>query len=196
MLEALGPHLESGLVKLYCVAAITGDSWMNKKAHPGHRSYMQAMYDAYITEEVVPFIRSNCQSPDIKITTTGSSLGGYHAANTLLKHPRIFNRCFAMSGVYDMREFMHGYFDDNFYFNNPVDYMANMHQHEELEAIRRTEIHLSTGHGAWEDRRPTDRLSQVLSSKAIPHHLDDWGPLGGHDWPYWRHQISYYLRNG
>ena len=25
----------------------------------------------------------------------------YHAANSLLKHPDVFKRCFAMSGVYD-----------------------------------------------------------------------------------------------
>jgi hypothetical protein len=34
-------------------------------------------------------------------------------------------RCYALSGVYDMRDSMDGMYDDNFYFNNPVDYMAN-----------------------------------------------------------------------
>ena len=32
-----------------------------------------------------------------------------------------------------------------------------------------------------------------LASRGIPHHLDDWGPLGGHDWPYWKHQMREYL---
>jgi Uncharacterized protein conserved in bacteria len=34
-------------------------------------------------------------------------------------------RCYALSGIYDMRDSMDGMYDDNFYFNNPVDYMAN-----------------------------------------------------------------------
>ena len=25
------------------------------------------------------------------------------------------------------------------------------------------------------------------------HHLDDWGPKGGHEWPYWHHQMWEYV---
>ncbi len=34
-------------------------------------------------------------------------------------------------------------------------------------------------------------FSAVLASRA--HHLDDWGPEGGHDWPYWHHQMWEYV---
>jgi esterase/lipase superfamily enzyme len=34
----------------------------------------------------------------------------------------------------------------------------------------------------------------VLASKGIHHHLDDWGHEGGHDWPFWKHQMWHYLR--
>ena len=54
----------------------------------------------------------------------GASLGAYHAANTLFKYPDVVKRCFALSGVYDMKRFMDGAYDDNFYFNNPVDYLC------------------------------------------------------------------------
>ena len=39
----------------------------------------------------------------VSIATMGASLGAYHAANTMLKHPDAVRACFAMSGVYDMR---------------------------------------------------------------------------------------------
>ncbi len=81
------------------------------------------MYDAYVAEEVVPFVHSHCQTPGIGITTTGASFGAYHAVNSLLKHPQVFRRCLGLSGVYDLRRFMDGDYDDNFYFNNPVDYV-------------------------------------------------------------------------
>jgi S-formylglutathione hydrolase FrmB len=32
-----------------------------------------------------------------------------------------------------------------------------------------------------------------LWSKGIRHSLDDWGPEGGHDWPYWKHQMREYI---
>jgi esterase/lipase superfamily enzyme len=33
----------------------------------------------------------------------------------------------------------------------------------------------------------------VLNSKGIRHSVDNWGPEGGHDWPYWKHQMGTYL---
>ena len=126
MIEAIAHHIDAGKVKVFCVDTANNQSWYNKQAHPRHRSYVQAMYDAYMSSEVAPFIHDHCRSPGIAITTTGSSFGAYHAANTLLKHPDLFRRCLALSGVYDIRGFMDGDYDDNFYFNNPVDYMASL----------------------------------------------------------------------
>ena len=124
MIDALGHHVEAGRVKFYCVNSMNNESWYDKQAHPRHRSWVQSMYDAYIAHEVAPFIQSHCQTTGIAITTTGASFGGYHAANSLLKHPHLFRRCLSLSGVYDIRKFMDGDYDDNFYFNNPVDYVA------------------------------------------------------------------------
>ena len=84
------------------------------------------MYDAYVAEEVVPFVHSHCQSPGIAHHHDGASFGAYHAVNSLLKHPQLFRRCLGLSGVYDLRRFMDGDYDDNFYFNNPVDYVASL----------------------------------------------------------------------
>jgi esterase/lipase superfamily enzyme len=123
----------------------------------------------------------------------GASLGGYHALNTLLKHPDIVKRCYALSGVYDMRRFMGGDYDDNFYFNNPVDYAANIHDDWTRHQLASCDIHLATGTGPWEHPEEAYRLSGILASRGIPHHLDDWGPQGGHDWPYWRHMMWEYL---
>ena len=34
------------------------------------------------------------------------------------------------------------------------------------------------------------QLSGVLRSRAIRHSVDDWGLDGGHDWPYWRREMT------
>ena len=125
MIDGLGDPIEAGRVKLYCVNVNHGDSFANRGAHPFHRSWMQHQYDEYIRHEVIPFVRSDCRSEEIGVGTIGASLGAYHAANTLFKHPDHVKRCYALSGIYDMRDSMDGMYDDNFYFNNPVDYMAN-----------------------------------------------------------------------
>jgi esterase/lipase superfamily enzyme len=193
MIDALSHHIEAGKVKVFCVGSVNNQSWYDKSAHPRHRSYVQAMYDDYIAREVAPFIQDNCQTPGIPITTTGSSFGAYHAANTLLKHPDLFRRCLALSGVYDIRRFMDGDYDDNFYFNNPVDYVASLSDGYFLHHLRQSDLRFATGHGPYEDTGPTYRLSEVLRSRGIPHSVDDWGAEGGHDWPYWKRQMNEYV---
>ena len=193
MIDALGHHIDAGRVKVFCVDAVNNQSWYDKSAHPRHRSYVQARYDDYIASEVAPFIESHCATPGIAITTTGASFGAYHAVNTLFKHPDRFRRCLALSGVYDIRRFMDGDYDDNFYFNNPMDYVANLSDPWYYHHLRQSDIHLATGHGPWEDSGPTYRFSELLRSKEIPHSLDDWGPDGGHDWPYWKKMMNEYV---
>jgi esterase/lipase superfamily enzyme len=98
-----------------------------------------------------------------------------------------------MSGVYDIRRFMDGDYDDNFYFNNPVDYMASLTDEYYLRHLAYADIRLVTGCGPWEDSGPTYQLAEVLKRRGIPHAVDDWGPDGGHDWPYWKRQMDVYI---
>jgi esterase/lipase superfamily enzyme len=193
MIDALHDPIEAGRVKIFCVNINHGDSFANRRADPRHRSWMQRQYDDYIRQEVIPFIRHDCRTSDIPVWTMGASLGAYHAANTLFKYPDIVKRCFALSGVYDMKQFMDGVYDENFYFNNPVDYLANLSDAWALGHLASCDIHIATGTGPWERRDEAYRLSGILASRGIRHHLDDWGPMGGHDWPYWKHQMRSYL---
>jgi esterase/lipase superfamily enzyme len=193
MIGALAHHIEAGRVKFYCIDSVNNQSWYDKQAHPRHRSYLQAMYDDYVAREVAPFIQAHCETPGISITTTGSSFGAYHAANTLLKHPDLFRRCLAMSGIYDLRRYMDGDFDDNFYFNNPVDYVANQSAGWYLQHLGQCDIRLVTGTGPWEHPKWTYQLADALSRRGIPHSVDNWGADGGHDWPYWKRMMDRYI---
>jgi esterase/lipase superfamily enzyme len=193
LIGAIAEFIDSGRVKAFAVNVNHNDSFANRGAHPLHRSWMQRQYDAYIRQEVVPFVRQHCRSGDIGIWTMGASLGAYHAANTLLKYPDTFKRCYALSGVYDMRRFMDGAYDDNFYFNNPVDYVASLSDPWTLGHLASCEMHIATGSGPFENSGEAYRLSGLLASRGIRHYLDDWGTMGGHDWPYWKHQLREYL---
>ena len=126
MIGALADLIDGGRAKVFAVGSVNQESFYNRSAHPAHRSYVQAQFDAYVRHEVVPFIENHCHTPGIALTTMGASFGAYHAANTLLKHPEIVKRCFALSGIYDLRRFMDGHYDDNFYFNNPIDYVEGL----------------------------------------------------------------------
>jgi esterase/lipase superfamily enzyme len=194
MVDALGEFIGAGRVKLFCVGSNNHESFLNREAHPFHRSWRQRMFDEYIREEVVPFIYTNSRTPGIPIATMGASLGAYHAANTLFRYPNVVKRCYALSGVYDLSPLMGGMYDDNFYFHNPVDYLSNLSDPWFFEQFASCEIRLVTGSGPWEESSCSYRLSGILARRGIRHHLDDWGPRGGHDWPYWKAEMREYLR--
>ena len=41
---------------------------------------------------------------------------------------------------------------------------------------------------------PTNLFRRVRrEERAIRHYVDDWGPKGGHDWPYWKEMIREYV---
>ncbi len=191
MIRGLGDFLENGRVKIFAINSINEAGFYNQGAHPFHRSWVQKQFDEYVRFEVVPFIHHHCAGA--AISTMGASFGGYHAANTLFKHPDVVKRCFALSGVYDISSFMDGFRDDNFYFNNPMDYLGNLADPWYYDQYRSCDIHIATGHGPYERSGPSYALSGLLSMKGIPHHLDDWGEMGGHDWPYWVHQMRNYI---
>jgi esterase/lipase superfamily enzyme len=194
MVDALAEFIDAGRVKLFAVASNNHDSFLNKAAHPLHRSWRQRVWDEYIRDEVIPLIHASCQTPGIPITTMGASLGAYHAANTLFRYPHLVKRCYALSGVYDLRRFMDGHYDDTFYYHNPIDYMANLNDPWFLDQLASCEIRLVTGSGPWEESGQTYAMSRVLARRGINHHLDDWSSRGGHDWPYWKDQMREYLR--
>jgi hypothetical protein len=53
--------------------------------------------------------------------------------------------------------------------------MANQNDPWFLHQYGSCDIHLATGTGAWEVPGPTYRFSEVLRSRGIAHHHDDWG---------------------
>ena len=61
------------------------------------------------------------------------------------------------------------------------------------EQLASCDIHIATGTGQWENSGPSYRLSEILAGKGIRHSLDNWGPDGGHDWPYWKHMMREYI---
>lgn len=193
LLAAIADFIDAGRVKVFCVGSNNHESFLNEAAHPFHRSWRQRMFDEYIRDEVIPYIHTSCQTTGVSISTVGASLGAYHAANTLFHYPHLVKRGYALSGIFDLRDFMGGMYDDNFYFQNPVDYMASLNDPWFLEQFSTCEIRLVTGSGPYEKSGYSYAMSAILTAKGIRHSVDDWGPRGGHDWPYWKDQLREYV---
>jgi esterase/lipase superfamily enzyme len=192
LIDAIRHHVEAGRVRAYSINSVNRYSLMNQQAPPQLKGELLARYDRYITEEVLPLIRHETggQNP----LTTGASLGAYLSANAYFKHPDVLRGVIAMSGSYDVRSWFDGYYDDNVYFNNPVQYLPNLDDNHYLPTLRRADaIVILSGQGAYEAPERSRQLSGILNSKGIPHTLDIWGHDVDHDWPWWRKMLPYWL---
>lgn len=101
----------------------------------------------------------------------------------------------AMSGIYDLKNYTEGYFDDNCYYNSPVDYLSGLNDEKIFSDMKNKNIIIASGQGAYEDPGASRKLSDILHSKNIPHWLDLWGDDMTHDWPTWKKMLPYFLDN-
>lgn len=193
MIDAIAPIIDSGKCKVFSVNSINNESWLNKKMHPPHKGIRHNQFNAYIYNEVIPYIKTHT-SWDTPIVISGASLGALHSANLFFKRPDLIDGVIAMSGDYDLQSYTDGHYDEQVYFNSPMAYLANLNDHHHLPLLRqKRHIHILTGSGNYESPDASRRLSHLLNSKGIPHELDIWGYDMPHDWPTWRAMLPHYL---
>ncbi|MBA3714529.1 MAG: esterase family protein [Pyrinomonadaceae bacterium] len=194
LIDAIRPLIDAGRVRAYSINSVNRYSLLNKHAPPPVKAELLARYDRYVTDEVLPLIRKDTGDADARPVVTGASLGAFLSANAYFRHPDQLRGVIAMSGSYDIRSYLDGYFDDNVYFNNPAQYLPNLNDDYYLPILRRAEaIIILTGQGAYEAPERSRQLSGILSAKGIPHTLDVWGHDVNHDWPWWRKMLPHWL---
>ncbi len=185
LIESARPYIESGQIKLICPDGVNKYSWYNKDIHPERRVKNHIAYDEFILMEIVERVRQEHHSG--KVGVAGCSFGGYTASNFAFKFPHVVNYMISMSGSYDIKSFLDGYYDENVYFNNPVDYLPD----NDNEHLWNMGIILGTSD--WDICKEANfQLSDMLHKKQIKHWLDVV-PDSPHDWPLWRHMFPKYL---
>ena len=193
LIDAIRGLIDAGLIRAYSINSVNKYSLLNREAHPGWKVEMLTRFDDYINEEVIPFIRNEAGDGAQPITT-GASLGAFLAANTYFKHSDNFRGTIAMSGSYDIHNYLDNYYDDNVYFNNPMMYLKELNDDYHLPRLQQADsIVIVTGQGDYEVPDRSRDLSEVLHSKGIPHLLELWGHDVRHDWEWWREMLPYYL---
>lgn len=185
LIESARHYIEQGRVQILCPDGVNKYSWYNKDIHPSQRVKNHIWYDQFILEEVVEPARHS--TPLGKVAVAGCSFGGYTAANFAFKFPHVVKYLISMSGSFDIKSFLDGYYDDNVYFNNPVDYLPDL-DHPDLN-----QMGIILGTSDWDICKNANfGLSDMLHAKGINHWLDVV-PESPHDWPLWRHMFPKYL---
>jgi len=182
----LQEKLDAGQMQLVCVDSVDAESWYNESAPPAYRGRRQTEYDAYLHDELVPYVQARAQRPDVG--TFGCSFGGYHAANFAARYPGLVTKAVCFSGLYDIHRFLDGYWDDVDYYQCPTAYIPNMDA-EWTDRLQHVEWVIATGE--YDSLvQPNRDFSQLLWSKGIANHAEIWPGVFGHDWPFWNGNIA------
>lgn len=190
MVANLHDFIDQGWLQLYCVDSVDMESFYCSWAHPAGRITRHQQYEDYLLHEVLPLIRSKNSNPFL--IAHGCSFGAYHAMNIALRHPHLFGRVLALSGKYDMSNFFRPYYDDTIYHHTPSHYLPNLHDGEQLAAIRRLNLIIAVGeHDPNIDNNRA--FSQALWTKQVWHAFREWNGWS-HDWPYWKQMARQYIR--
>ena len=187
--DSVADKVDAGEIQLVLPDTVNNESWYNNSVHPAVRAARHTQYDAYLRNELVPYIFNRAQRGDLAVY--GASFGAYHAANFAARYPEIVSRAICFSGVFDISAFVYGYWDENCYFHSPTAYIPNMDA-EWVGKLSRVGWVIATGEHDSLVQKNRD-FSNLLWSKGIPHHFELWPGQFGHDWPWWRHHLRRFV---
>lgn len=191
LIHSIEKFIDEGKIKVYCPDSIDQMSWYNYIIHPADRVKTHLAYEQVILNDVIEFAKY--ETGHDKVGLAGCSFGAYHAMNIALKYPNKINSVICLSGTYDIKPHIFGFYNDDCYFNNPFDYMPNLNDPWYLDNIKKIKIFIGVGeHDFYTNENR--RLSEIFNSKNIEHNFEIRSNAY-HDWPYWKEMFLDYVSN-
>lgn len=177
--DVLEEQITEGYNQFFCVDAFATESFVNKSIEPLSRIKKFNLYQEYIIDEVVPFIAKENSNPFI--ISAGVGIGAYCALLLALKHPLKFHKVIGISGYYDISVHMDDIVDDSIYFNNPIQFIPNLHEEELLKKLSSVDIRL-LNYKNDPTIDATRRMSDTLWLRFIEHEHYVWDKDATNPW--------------
>jgi esterase/lipase superfamily enzyme len=192
LVDACGPLLAEGRIKLYSVDSVAGQAMMAKTGSPEHRTWLLNQFHECVRREVVPAIHADLGGQAVEVIATGASIGAFNAVAVLCRYPDVFSAAIGMSGSYRIERFYDQASGQDLYFSAPLQFLPGL-EGPQLDLLRQRYVVLASGDGAWENVGESWHMASVLGAKGIPNRVDNWGPQWMHDWPTWHRMLPQYL---
>jgi len=194
MLDALAPLVDAGRLRFYSVDSVPGQVWLTEDNTMPNAMKVQHAFDAFIVEELVPAIRTDCGDPDVEIIVTGASIGAYNALASICRHPDLFSHAICLSGTFELSKFLQGDMDESWHRASPLHFIPDLAEDDPgLAQLRQRFVLLAHGTGRWESPEESWSVAACLGGRGIPNRVDEWGEEWDHDWPVWREMLPQFL---
>jgi len=193
LVDACGPLLAEGRVKLYSVDSVAGRAMIAKTSPALHRLWLLNQFHECVRWEVVPAIHADLGGQAMDVIATGASIGAFNSVAVLCRYPDVFAAAIGMSGTYRIERFYDEAWSKDLYFSAPLQFLPGL-DGPHLDRLRQRFAVLASGEGDWEDVGESWRMAEALGAKGIPNRVDPWGTQWAHDWPTWHRMLPQYLR--
>lgn len=179
IMSSLDEQISEGYNQFFCLDSVADESLLNKNTEPKHRIGRQKQYEQYLIDEVIPFIRKTNNNP--YLIFSGAFLGAYYALLFALKYPEKVDKVIGISGTYDIKPYLDGHYDDNVYYNNPVDFIPNLNDPKILKNISEIDIRLLS-YSNDPQKEESERMSDSLWLKNVDHNFYVWDEVISEPW--------------
>jgi len=193
LVEACGPLLAEGRIKLYSVDSVAGQAMITKAGSAEHRMWLLSQFHECVRREVVPAIHADLGGQAMGVIASGASIGAFNAVAVLCRYPDVFSAAIGMSGSYRIERFYDEAWSQDLYLSAPLQFLPGL-DGPQLDRLRRRQVVLASGEGDWEDIGESWQMAAALGAKAIPNRVDNWGPQWAHEWSTWHRMLPQYLR--
>jgi esterase/lipase superfamily enzyme len=193
LVNACGPLLAEGRIKIYSVDSVAGHAMLTKTGSPEHRLWLLNQFHECVRWEVVPAIHADLGGQAMDVIAAGPSIGAFNAVAVLCRYPDAFGAAIGLSGSYKIDRFYGGAWSQDLYYAAPLQFLPGL-DGTHLDRLRQRQVILASGAGDWEDVGSSWQMAGALGDKGIPNRVDDWGPQWPHEWHTWREMLPQYLR--
>lgn len=189
VVEGLREKLETGKIKIYCPDTIDYESWYNYDIEPSQRIKRHLQYQLTILRDVIDFAKYELDASTVGLA--GFEFGAYHSTNIMFRYPDIISSLYCLGGTYDIKKHIMGYYDDNCYYNNPIDYFPGLIDEWHLTLLRKRDLRICVGSN---DKNFDENiyLSDLLGRKQIKHQFEMCHGIG-YDFEYYKSKLCSYF---
>lgn len=196
LVDAIAPLLNAGKAQLFCVDSMDDEGWYARSTLPEYRIENIHAYFDFVRKDFVPFVVQHSLSERAPLLA-GVGIGALNATVTLLSDPTPFGGLLAVSGNYDVRNFLDGEPDEEWLGVSPVDLAKSLDDGKsdgKLRAIKRIPVAFVCGQHASEDGIASQRaMDEAFSAADAGATFEYWGYDVSHDWVWWAEEVRQLL---
>src|SRR5260370_7779084 len=100
LVDACGPLLAEGQVKLYSVDSVAGRAMVAKEGSVEHRMWLLNQFHECVRWEVLPAIHADLGGFEADGVTAGASIGPFNPVASLCRYPHAFHPAIRMTATY------------------------------------------------------------------------------------------------